>query len=138
MDAQLEWLTGPAFVLLFPVWWAFVCWLIAVLDGWQKLANRYEDHQVPDDMHRVSSAKLAWSGYKNVLKIGSSPRGLHLAVIWLFRPGHRPMCVPWDQVEDLGTKKLIFLEMRRLRLAGGPVLSVLDSNWLSLQHRPAT
>jgi hypothetical protein len=30
--------------------------------------------------------------------IGSDPPGLHLAVLFIFRPGHPPLFIPWSEV----------------------------------------
>ena len=30
--------------------------------------------------------------------MGSDPTGLHLSILFLFRPGHRPAFVPWSEV----------------------------------------
>ena len=128
-------LVGALSLFGFPLWWCFVVWLIGLMSGWQGLARRFEDHRLPPAMQSVGRARLGISKYSGVLRIGASPRGLHLAIMILFRPGHRPLCIPWEQVEDLGVKTLLFLETQQLRLAGGPILKIPVDAWQAVQSQ---
>lgn len=89
-----------AFPVYFTALWCLILWLIALTGGWRKLAGRYRqlgDFQA--QVLRYQSARLNWSNYSNILRIGLSDRGLNLSPMVLFRPFHPPLFIPWEEIE---------------------------------------
>lgn len=42
---------------------------------------------------------MRWmTGYGNCLHLGVTDRGLLLSVLFLFRAGHPPLLIPWDDI----------------------------------------
>jgi hypothetical protein len=126
MDATFnELLSGPIAFLTFPLFWAFTCWMIALTSGWQRAARRYRSELEPYGWRWVTYANVGWARYKNVLRVGQSEEGLHLKVMFLFRPGHPRLMVPWHEVQDEGVRSFLWSTTRRLRLGpGGPLLKL--------------
>lgn len=89
-----------SFLLLFPVFWCLVTLLISWLGGWHGLAACYASRAVLHGPSRhFESAYLGSLGrYRSCLTVGVDEAGLHLAVFFLFRPGHPPLFIPWADV----------------------------------------
>jgi hypothetical protein len=77
----------------------FVVWLVGQFDGWGTLARHYR-HTGPFEgtLRAWRSGHLGLSNYSCILTIGTNAEGLYLAVVWLLRPGHPPLFVPWADV----------------------------------------
>jgi hypothetical protein len=98
-----------AFFVIFPLFWSVIVYLISRLGGWGSMAESYPTHE-PHAAHcfPMQSAVLRLSAnYSGVLKICADDQGLYFSVMFLFRPGHPPFFVPWEEIS--GTKKGYFL-----------------------------
>ena len=97
-----------AFFIVFPLFWSGVVFFISRLGGWGSMAEAYTYHE-PHSAQCFSgqSAILRLSSsYRGVLKICADDEGLYFSVMFLFRPGHSPFFVPWEEVR--GTRKTYF------------------------------
>jgi hypothetical protein len=89
-----------AFPLYFSALWCLILWIIALTGGWRKLAGRYRHlGDIQGQILRFQSARLNWSNYSNILRIGLSERGLYLSPMAIFRPFHPPLFIPWEEIE---------------------------------------
>lgn len=86
--------------VLLPLFWVVVSILISRISGWADLAERYSfDGSFEGKRWRFVSARMRWkTGYNNVMTVGSNAKGLYLAMFLLFRPGHRPLFIPWHDI----------------------------------------
>ncbi len=98
-----------AFFIVFPLFWSTIVYLISRLGGWGSMAEAYPYREpLAADCFSLQSAILRLaSNYNGVLKICADERGLYFSVLFLFRPGHAPFFVPWEEIS--GTKKQYFL-----------------------------
>jgi hypothetical protein len=74
--------------------------VVAKISGWGELSRCYRSGSPFDGRRwrfRNGRMRLAM-GYNNCLAIGSSPQGLYLAVLFIFRVGHPPLFVPWQDI----------------------------------------
>lgn len=125
------WLIAPlaiaGFAVVFPLFWCGVVWLVGAT-GWRRLAARFPAAARPDvTPARVASgtsARLGVVNYNGVLNVGVAPEGLHLAVMALFRVGHPPVLVPWDEIEASPPHREWFREVCTLRLGQPEPLSI--------------
>ena len=95
------------FFVAFPLIWVGVVTLIARFGGWARLAREYPGRpQLGGRRFRFRSGRMRFqTGYGSCLTLGSDPMGLHLEILFLFRPGHPAIFVPWSDVsvrEDPG------------------------------------
>jgi hypothetical protein len=82
--------------------WFAVCQLVSVFSGWRFLARHYRTGS------KFSGTKLpfesgdldGWS-LSQALVLGCGDGGLYLATIAIFRPGHAPLLVPWNDVHAI-------------------------------------
>lgn len=133
------------FLVAFPLFWAGVVCLIAYLGGWTRLAGEFPG-EAAFEGERFSwrSGTLGIFGnYRNVLDVAVSARGIWLRPIVFFRPGHRPLMIPWTAVTRVSSHQA-FLAVQtviELRLAQDRTRSIsLYGNDLATsiaRHAPA-
>ena len=112
-------------ILLFIGFWLALNFLISFLTGWLALARIYRATQ-PFEGERwyFQSAKFRFtSGYKQVLTIGANTEGLFLSVLFLFRVGHPPLFMPWQDISTRPTKFLWF-QMYQFEFRQAPSVSL--------------
>jgi len=84
------------FLVIFPVFWCFVVWLISLIGGWRRLAQVYQTSETPGGRGLFAHFVLVGiASYRNTVTVRITPAGLHLAVMPLFRVGHPPLLIPW-------------------------------------------
>lgn len=89
-----------AFPLAFGLMWFMILNILSRVAGWHRLAQTYPDQKIPEKYSEfMGSGRMGFSNYNGVLKLHADTRGLHLAMILPFRPGHAPVCVPWHAIQ---------------------------------------
>jgi hypothetical protein len=98
------------FLVVFPLFWCLLFWLIGQLGGWSSLAESYAtDRQPSGETFSWVSGKLNFfSSYNNCLTVSVSREGVLLRPMPLFRFGHKAMYFPWDSIEIMGVRREIF------------------------------
>lgn len=90
-----------AFLIIFPLFWIFVVWLISHLSGWQKLAKRYPATLPPQGRHMGGQTlAIGYSRYRNTMEMVANPTGIWMQPMWLFRAGHKPVFIPWGEFNN--------------------------------------
>ena len=91
-------------------WWAFPAFLIATFvfvpnvvarwSGWKRLADAYPERvEASGERFRWRSARFrAGCNYNNCINFVSGRSGLHLSMPFVFRVGHSPIQIPWDEL----------------------------------------
>jgi hypothetical protein len=94
---------------------------VAQIGGWGELSRFYRSSNPFDGRrwHFRSGRMRMMMSYKNCLTVGSSPEGLYLAVFFLFRIGHPPLFVPWQDI-SVKTGKLLLWEWTEFRFRQAP------------------
>lgn len=100
-EGALLWLIPVLFIPAFIGLWCGVCFLIALIGGWRRLAQTYSLNASAFNGRTwtMRRARMGISQYKGVLTLGADQRGLYLAVFALFRPGHAPLYIPWEDIQ---------------------------------------
>jgi hypothetical protein len=123
--------TPYLFAAIFVAAWVGISYLVAYAGGWAKLAELYPDQSNSFDgaTFRFRSGTMRSAArYDNVLTIGANSRGLYLGVIFLFRAGHPPLFIPWNEIEVARDEGLVFsYVIFQFRRAGGVRLRVMRS-----------
>ena len=98
----------PHFWLLFPVFfiglWALVGLLISSLSGWRVLASRFSRTEQPFGDVKTAGPLFYgiylrfWTHYSSVVRVTAAHDALYLSVLFLFRIGHPPLRIPWDEI----------------------------------------
>ncbi len=117
---QFEYWIVPLVVLGFVAFWSFVVWLIAAFGGWSRLAKHYRDF---DNYYgrklRGKSGRLNASSYSGILIFGADFTGMYLAVNFMFRIGHPPLFIPWNDIQ-IEEQQRIFMKYTTLTFAQVP------------------
>jgi len=109
-------LTFVRFLLFALVVWVGVTLLLGFLSGWVSLAGEYRTSKpFSGDWWGLKSAYMGPLGplgsMRNCLNIGANQAGLYLSVFFVFRPGHPPLFIPWDDITVEDEKGIFFRNM---------------------------
>jgi hypothetical protein len=89
-------------IVLVPIGWFSVCWIISRVGGWAWLAKAYPAQNstlMEGESWRFQSIQMRWaSNYGNCVTVRANSMGLGLSVLWLLRFGHPPLLIPWSDI----------------------------------------
>lgn len=115
-------LTGALGIALFSVvFWGGISFLISALTGWSTLAKRFRKQSEPLGETRTAGPFFytvymrAWSHYGSVITLTVSSDALFVSIFPLFRVGHPPLQIPWDQIQ-IGRARRFFINYVQLTL----------------------
>jgi len=118
---ELQPSSGLLVCLLFAAGWLFVLNILAFIGGWRSLAAVYAATGPPQgESFSFRSASLDPVNYASCLRFVAGPAGLYIAVLFPFRPGHRPLFVPWSDVSASPRRGWLFryIDLRFARQPG--------------------
>jgi hypothetical protein len=106
-----EFLNIPyVFVVFFVTLWCFVCFIISVIGGWYSLSQRFRAQGEPYGQTKCAGplfygVRMRFRGnYSSVIRLIAAEDALYLSVLFLFRVGHPPLCIPWKEIQNSRTK----------------------------------
>jgi hypothetical protein len=91
----------PVVITLYVVFvWVAVNFLISWIGGWFELSRTYRATQeFNGQIWRFQDVYLRLlTRYHGAVSVGASQEGLYLSVIFLVRPGHPPLFIPWQDI----------------------------------------
>ena len=94
----------PLVLLAFAAFWCFVVALCSWLTGWASLARRFRAQSEPYGDVRTAGPWLLtiymrfWTHYSGVVKMTAAADALYLRIMFMFRPGHPPLRIPWSEI----------------------------------------
>lgn len=103
-------------LVVFPLIWLGVTYLLAFTSGWRTLAKHYRTNQQPEGYtQKMVSGNFGWTGgYNNILTVTITKKGLYLSISIFFRLTNPPVFIPWEHIELLGKQKLLWLVRQQL------------------------
>jgi hypothetical protein len=86
--------------------------MISILGGWFSLSRRFRAHATP--YGETKSAGPLFYGvkmrfrvsYGNAIRLTAATDALYISILFLFRIGHPPLCIPWNEIQMRRTKFL--------------------------------
>jgi hypothetical protein len=85
--------------------------VIAVVGGWRRLAEFFPANDLPAGRRFLwQSGSIGWVNYSGCLTIYSGPDGIYLTTMWPFRAGHPPLFIPWSEIHDVRTRRILWAE----------------------------
>jgi hypothetical protein len=100
----------PFFLVFFFAVWVLSCQLISRASGWHSLARRFSQQSEPYGETRSAGPWFYgvyaryWIHYNSVVRITASDSALYLSMLFPFRAGHPPLCIPWQEIEVSRTR----------------------------------
>lgn len=91
-----------AVILSFVAVWTFVAWIASRASGWHRMTQRFGSpgpFGSVGERVRFASAQIGWANYSGALELRASASGLFLATVWVFRPFHPPLFIPWSDLQ---------------------------------------
>ncbi|KAA6460094.1 hypothetical protein DYQ86_13655 [Acidobacteria bacterium AB60] len=92
------------FIAFFALLWCFASIWVSWLGGWILLARRFRKETEPCGDLRIAgpwfhTVTLRFlTRYNSVVRVVAANDALYLSVLALFRIGHPPLRIPWDEV----------------------------------------
>jgi hypothetical protein len=122
-----------AFIPVFVLFWCAISFFIAAMSGWMTLAKKF---RVTSAFTGVTwgfqSARMRWtSRYGSCLNVGADPVGLKLSIMFLFRPGHPPLFIPWNEILVEKRSQILFSRQVKLLLGREEQIPLLISGRLA-------
>ncbi|MCP5537419.1 MAG: hypothetical protein H7A51_14450 [Akkermansiaceae bacterium] len=112
-------------ILTFIGFWCFVCWMISVLGGWGRMAARFPRTLAPTGQRfDMQSGSVGLANYNNCLTIHVSGAGIDFAVWPIFRMGHKPVFIPWQELNHPRVKQFLWYKYVRIDV-GSPKLATI-------------
>ena len=106
----------PIFLVAFVGLWLFVITILSYVSGWAALARQYQfSGTFEGQTWKWQSGVMRGTNFNNCLTIGSSFRGLYLAVIAPLRFRSPSLLVPWSEI-TVSTRKRFLVEYVCLEL----------------------
>jgi len=106
---------SPIFLWLFPLgfvgFWAVISYVISLFSGWYQLARQFRtDSRPPRDVRSAGPFfgtvyMMRWTRYSGVVRIANAHDGIYLSVMLLYRIGHPPLFIPWEEIEVTRTER---------------------------------
>lgn len=100
-----------AFAVFFATVWCLVCFVISLLGGWYALRRRFTKQSEPlGTAHTAGpwfyTVRMRSHGdYNSVIRLTAAEDALYPSVLLLFRPGHPPLRVPWNEITVSRTRR---------------------------------
>jgi hypothetical protein len=124
-----------AIVVIFPVFWIGISFILSRVGGWGALAERYPDlgqADVPEaQTFRWRSVGLGAVNYGSCVTLRICDSGIGLSVMLPFRLGHPPLFIPWNELHSITLPS--FLWVRKFKAyVGLPVVgSLVLPGWVA-------
>ncbi len=103
----------PILAVFVAVGWCLILISVSVVSGWHQLARKFSAISEPyGEANAVGpffySVYLRFCGhYGSVIRMVAARDALYLSVLLPFRPGHPPLCIPWNEIK-LGRAKMFW------------------------------
>jgi len=128
------------FVPIFICGWVAICFFVSHIGGWPKLNRCYPAQEQPGNATFYTvSAGLRWgASYRSCLIVGSTFQGIYVRLMFIFRPFHPPLFIPWSDITT-SEEKQFFIPVIRFRFTKTPdvPMVILKGSALKiLSHRP--
>ncbi|AGC44643.1 hypothetical protein MYSTI_03331 [Myxococcus stipitatus DSM 14675] len=83
-------------IAFFVVFFVGMTGLSSLVGGWYRLGRRYATKRaLPDTNIRGITVRVGLSNYRGAVTVGADEEGLYLSPMFLMRPFHPPLRIPW-------------------------------------------
>lgn len=106
--------------------------------SWKDLVNAYPVHdQFVWKKIGVVSALINDVTYEKSMVMKHNDAGIYLRPIWIFRLFHEPILIPWNQIKEVRSRKILFSSSKELVIEHPflTVISLRDSSFKKIAHQ---
>ena len=115
----------PAFFIVFIGMWCLVCATLSAIGGWKKLANQFPQTSPPTGKKfYMQSGSIGLANYNNCLTLQVNHTGINLSVLPIFRFAHKPIFLPWNELNNPEVKKFLWHKYVRIDV-GSPKIATI-------------
>lgn len=128
-DAAPEWLVFAivgGFLVVFPLFWCVVVWILSRASGWHRLAARFAcgGRLMTGARHRGVTGMVGLVSYRGTLTLHFDTDGFFMEVMPLFRIGHQRLFIPWSEISGRMPRRVLWWKSVSLSV-GQPVISTI-------------
>jgi len=97
------------FPFYFVALWVAVSYTLSKKSGWSRLTEKYQFSQKFEGQYfRFQSAKMNKINFNSALEIGVNDSGMYLVPMILLRLFHKPILIPWNEIQAEPLKRFLF------------------------------
>jgi len=102
-----------ALIALFAILWSAFGFFTSYISGWLLLSRSFTSGTLPQGDTQTAGPFLTriylrfWAQYGGVTRLTTVEDGLYLSVVLLFRVGHPPLRIPWNEI-SVGRTRYMF------------------------------
>jgi hypothetical protein len=105
-ESQISFLNSPyGFAVLFVALWCLIPLIVSFVGGWHRLSLRFRAQSEPYGDTRTAGpfsygVQMRYRlGYNNAIRITAAEDALYFSILFLFRIGHPPLRIPWNEIQ---------------------------------------
>jgi hypothetical protein len=102
-------------------WWIAISLIYSRMSGWRQLSKDFRASSKPPGEARHAGPFLSGvqmrstCDYSSVIHLSAADDALYLSVVFAFRAGHPPLCIPWKQIDvdkaERSRKPIVVLQL---------------------------
>ena len=112
----LEIMVGFTFV--FTILWSGIVYMVSQASGWRHLATKYQTSPLKEGYYGGVYGRMGIANYNGVLRVAFVEQGMYLHVMPLFKIGHPPLLLPWNQLKNWEEGNLFFQKTIKWKIEG--------------------
>ena len=126
------------FIIVFPLFWCGIVWLLSHLSGWQTLARHHlaGERTVAGQRHDSVTGMVGTVSYRHVLTVHLQEEGFFIEPFVLFRIGHPRLFIPWREISSRSARSVLWWQAERLAI-GSPTVGSITLPVKVLETAPA-
>lgn len=127
------------FLVIFPLFWCAVVWLLSRISGWHRLAQRYAsgDRPVTGACYGGITGMVGAVSYRSTLTVHFGQEGFFLEVMPLFRVGQPRLFIPWSEISGRKSRSVLWWRAMALSVGQPAIGSVALPADLVEKYAPA-
>ena len=127
------------FLIVFPLFWCLVVWILSRVSGWHRLAALHASGSRPvaGVCHVGVTGMVGGVSYRGVLTLHFDTGGFFLEVMPLFKIGHPRLFIPWSEITGRTPRSVLWWKAVSLGVGHPAISTVTLPADLVKTHSPA-
>mgnify|MGYP006906272016 CR=1 FL=1 len=119
------------FLFLIPLAAGFLCWVLASVSGWTRLAANYRvKHAIAGERARMRTGRIGPVNYHSVLSFCCTDDGLGISVAFPLRIGHPPLFIPWNDFHQVTPDNRLYSNRIKASVGSPAIARVVLPAWV--------